>query len=124
MNAGHGFKCFSEVGSEACNKLIRKYREHLARKTCFKDNLIDIFVRLTSESDPILVEYRSKLICDRCGEHGDTNRTVLHYDYTVPEEKSIESLVNSLIFSTIMHFFICCKCAQELSNLCKFLNFI
>ena len=26
MNAGHGLKCFSEEGSEGCNKLIRRYR--------------------------------------------------------------------------------------------------
>ena len=60
MNAGHGFKCFSEEGSEACNKLIRRYREHLARKTSFEDNIIDVFVRLASESDPVLVKSRSK----------------------------------------------------------------
>ena len=40
LNSGFGLKCFSEEGSEACNKLIRKYREHLARKTCFEDNIV------------------------------------------------------------------------------------
>ena len=29
INAGYGFKRFSEEGSEACNKLVRRYREHL-----------------------------------------------------------------------------------------------
>ena len=41
INFGYGLKCFSEEGSEACNKLIRKYREHLARKFSFEDNLVD-----------------------------------------------------------------------------------
>ena len=35
-NFGHGLKCFSEEGYEACNKLIRKYRENLARKGSFE----------------------------------------------------------------------------------------
>ena len=55
-------KCFSEEGSEACNKLIRKYREHLARKTSSEDNMIDIFVRLACESDPVILGFRSKLV--------------------------------------------------------------
>ena len=96
MNAGHGFKCFSEEGSEACNKLNRRDREHLARKTCFEDNIIDIFVRLASESGPVLVESRSKLICDRCGEDGHTKRTnCCNYDYIM--DRSIYSLVQSLL---------------------------
>ena len=38
INNGCGLKSFSEEGSEACNKLLRKYRENLARKTSFEDN--------------------------------------------------------------------------------------
>ena len=30
-----------------------KYRENLARKCSFENNVVDIFVRLTSESDPV-----------------------------------------------------------------------
>ena len=65
---------FVREGSEECNELIRKYRENLARKTCFEDKIVDIFVRLASKSDPILVEYRSKLVCEICGEYGHTRR--------------------------------------------------
>ena len=50
VNNGCGLKSFSEEGSEACNKLLRKYRENLARKTSFADNATDIFVRFASES--------------------------------------------------------------------------
>lgn len=32
-NAGYALNSLSEEGSEACNKMMRKYRENLARKT-------------------------------------------------------------------------------------------
>ena len=72
LNFGHGLKCFSEEGSEACNKLMRKYKENLARKCSFEDNVVDIFVRLAPESDPVQIQSRPKLVCERCGEHGHT----------------------------------------------------
>ena len=100
INFGYGFKCFSEEGSEACNKLIRKYREHLARKTSFEDNISDIFIRLASESDPGLLEFRSKLRCERCGEEGHTRRTAKccsKYDSKDNMQTSIDSLVHSII---------------------------
>ena len=34
-----GFKSFSEEGLEVCNKLIRRYREHLSRKNSFSTNI-------------------------------------------------------------------------------------
>ena len=74
VNNGCGLKSFSEEGSEACNKLLRKYRENLARKTSFADNATDIFVRFASESDPVLLTYRSTLFCSKCGEYGHTKR--------------------------------------------------
>ena len=45
-NNGFGLKDFSEEAVEACNKLIRKYREHLARKFSFASNAGGIFVRI------------------------------------------------------------------------------
>ena len=36
-------------GFDACNKLIRRYRERLTRKFSFEDNIRDIFVRLISQ---------------------------------------------------------------------------
>ena len=56
-NEGFGLEDFSEEGIEACNKLIRKYRERLSRKFSFEDNIKDVFVRLISQSDPILKSY-------------------------------------------------------------------
>ena len=77
---GNRFKCFSEEGSETCNKLIRKYREHLARITSFEDNISDIFIRLASESDQGLLEFRSKSRCERCREEGHTRRKIDYYN--------------------------------------------
>ena len=45
-NEGRGMKAFSEEGLESCNKYIRRYREILARKTNFEDNIRDVFVRV------------------------------------------------------------------------------
>ena len=60
-NDGHGMKVFSEEGLESCNKLIRRYREPLARKTSFSHNCKDIFLRLLSQSNPLLTSYRKVL---------------------------------------------------------------
>ena len=40
----------SEEGIEACNKHIRRCREHSSRKISFKYNVMDIFIRLLSQS--------------------------------------------------------------------------
>lgn len=61
-NDGYGLKKLSEEGLEACNKHIRRYREHLSRKNCFVDNIRDIFVRLLCQSDPIPLEFRNILL--------------------------------------------------------------
>ncbi|KAI6646218.1 Dna-mediated transposase [Oopsacas minuta] len=103
MNFEYGLKCFSEEGSEACNKLLRKYREHLARKTSFEDNVIDIFVRLSSESDPVLMKYRSTVVCANCGEHGHTRRAKCCRDNATDLlESSIDNIVKGLIIDTIL----------------------
>ena len=74
--------------------------ENLARKTRFEDNIVDIFVRLASESDPVLVEYRSQLVCEVCGEHGHTRRAKLCKSESVNTlEATIDSIVDKLIIS-------------------------
>ena len=67
-NNGFGMKEFSEEAVESCNKLIRKYREHLSRKNSFSLNTKDIFVRLSSQSDPVLITFRHHVVCKTCGE--------------------------------------------------------
>ncbi|KAI6661279.1 Dna-mediated transposase [Oopsacas minuta] len=57
-NNSHGLKVFSEEAVEVSNKLVRRYREHLARKMSFSLNTRDIFIRLMCNSDPVLNVYR------------------------------------------------------------------
>ena len=57
-NNSHGLKDYSEEAVEACNKLIRKYREHLSRKQSSFLNTREIFVRLLCSSDPVLNTFR------------------------------------------------------------------
>ena len=107
VNSSFGLKCFSEEGSEACNELIRKYREHLARKTSLEDNMIDIFVRLANESDPVLLGFRSKLRCERCGEEGHTRRSTKccsRYDSINTIDASIDNLVILLLLNNVHDF--------------------
>ena len=83
-NGGFGLEDLSEEGLEACNKLVRRYRERLSRKFCFEDNIRDIFIRLNTQSDPILSSFR------------DITKEVLELDAS--ELKSDQDiLVNSLL---------------------------
>ena len=94
-NVGFGLKDFSEEGTESCNKLIRKYRENSARKNSFETNLMDIFVRLASQSDPISVSYRRSLTCERCGQSGHSIRT------TCCESHNIQDPSNIALFASL-----------------------
>ncbi|KAI6648997.1 hypothetical protein LOD99_6880 [Oopsacas minuta] len=58
-NDGFGLEDLSEEGLESCNKLVRRYHERLSRKFSFEDNVKDVFVRLISQSDPILASFRN-----------------------------------------------------------------
>ena len=58
LNEGLGLEHLSEEGLKASNKYIRRYRDRLARKFSFEENLKDIFVRMISHSDPILLTNR------------------------------------------------------------------
>ena len=95
-NDGNGLKNFSEEAVEASNKLIRRYREHLARKTSFTANARDIFVRLLSQSDPVLTTYRRSVRCKDCGEIGHTSRFHCGSRQIVPKEQDL--LVTDLLF--------------------------
>ena len=71
---------------------------YLARKSSFEDNVMDIFVRMASESDPVLNQYRSNLVCEKCGEHGHTRRAKCCRDnYNHALVSSIDKIVDSLI---------------------------
>ena len=64
-------KSFSEEGLEACNKYIRRYREQLARKSSFEDNLRDTFVRLLCQSNYLsLLQKRLEKCKSKCHKYG------------------------------------------------------
>ena len=56
-NDGYGLKEYSEEAVEACNKLIRRYREHLSRKYSVSLNIRDVFVRILGQSDPLFSSF-------------------------------------------------------------------
>ena len=58
---GKGLGTYSEEGLEATNKILRRVREHLTRKTSFRDNIWDLYVRMWTRSDPNLIQYRRKV---------------------------------------------------------------
>ena len=57
-NDGFEQESLPEEVLEASNKLIRRYRERLSRKFSFEDGVSDVFIRLLSQSDPVLCKYR------------------------------------------------------------------
>ncbi|KAI6647712.1 hypothetical protein LOD99_8553 [Oopsacas minuta] len=58
FNDGHGLENLSEERLEASNNYIRRYRDRLACKFSFEENLKDVFVRLISQSDLMLLMNR------------------------------------------------------------------
>ena len=97
-NSGYGMKEFSEEAVESCNKLIRKYLEHLARKNSFGLNTKDIFVLLSSQSDPVLMTFRHIVICKKCGKV--SNICKLSCKTRLQLESEQDEMFNSLLFKT------------------------
>ena len=76
MNDAHGLKSLDESGLEGNNKILRKIRTKLARKTSQKDNLTDCLRRLWVSSDPVVNDIRenTKPFCKTCGVKGHSLR--------------------------------------------------
>ena len=75
FNGGFGLGEWSEEGLETLHKLVRRFRERLARKTSLKDNLTDVAKHLLIRSDPIIRSYKRVLSCTICKEKGHTKRS-------------------------------------------------
>ena len=75
-NDGHGLGNLDESGLEACNKLIRKFRTSLARKSSQMDNLTDVIRRLWVNTDPLINLERQKTLsfCKECNIRGHSTR--------------------------------------------------
>ena len=53
-------RMLSEEAQEACNKLIRRFREFSARKMTREKTMEDVFQRLMANSDPLIASLRNK----------------------------------------------------------------
>ena len=71
LNDHYGLGLVSEAGVESSNKLLRKFRINLARKTSQTENLTDCAQRLWLNGDPVLEAMRkmTKPTCKKCGKH-------------------------------------------------------
>ena len=75
LNEYKGLGEWSEEGLEACNKLVRRFRKMLARKTNLKDNFTDVIKRLLVRSDPTVRSHKRVFICSHCNAKGHTKRS-------------------------------------------------
>ena len=76
MNDNYGLGAYSEEGLESCNKLLRKIRISLSRKTNKDENQIDCIRRLWFRSDPEVNFIRSQALpfCKKCNTRGHGTR--------------------------------------------------
>lgn len=93
-NDGEGLGKLSEGGLEAANKLLRRFRIHLSRKTSQTDNLVDCINRLWTRSDPILNVLRmtTRSRCQNCKEIGHSRSGCSSLVLAMVEE---EQMVNN-----------------------------
>ena len=75
MNNNLGMGSFSEEGIETLHKIVRKFRELLARKNNLFLNLFDVWRALMVRSDPVIRSKKRKLICSVCKGEGHTKRS-------------------------------------------------
>ena len=75
LNGGHGLGEWSEEGLDTLHKLVRRFREMLARKTNLQDNLTDVAKHLLIRSDPTVRSYKRILQCSVCKVKGHTKRS-------------------------------------------------
>ena len=75
LNEGMGLGEWSEEALEACNKIVRRFRQMLARKTNLKDNFTDVIKRLLVRSDPQVRSHKRVFKCTHCNALGHTKRS-------------------------------------------------
>ena len=92
LNQGFGLGLISEEGLEAVHKLVRRFRELGARKTCLDDNIQDVFTHLFIRSDPIIRSFNRLFVCSKCSEIGHTSRGCPNLKSTVCTKE--EDLIN------------------------------
>ena len=79
----------------SCNKYVRRFREHLACKLHFQDNVRDIQVRLLFCSDPVLLTNRFRTQTSKSDEGETVNKqNSLYNDIVV---RNIKTLIHCQI---------------------------
>ena len=96
LNGDRGLGEFDESGLEACNKLLRKYRTQLGRKTSQIENLTDTFTRFWLNSDEEVNQQRKMTLpwCKTCEIRGHSTR---YCEFKYVEEgplKEVDALVS------------------------------
>ena len=76
LNDGFGLGALDESGLEGCNKILRKVRNRISRKTSQEANLSDTLIRMWVGSDPIINIERMKAqsYCKNCKSLGHSTR--------------------------------------------------
>ena len=99
LNDGYGMGCYSEEGLETLHKLIRRFRELLARKNNLFLNLFDVWRALMVRSDPIIRSKKRQLYCSVCKGEGHTKRSCPKRDELTKQtcQNEYDDLFNSLI---------------------------
>ena len=87
-------KEYSEEAPEACNKLVRRYRDNLSRKCSFVSISTDIFTRLLTNNDPVMLTFRKVRKCKQCSE--DVHNCRLYCPNRRQDTNDQELLVKSL----------------------------
>ena len=73
-NGNRGLLAFSEEGSEANHKSIRRLRERAARKMSLDRNLWDVLKKLWISSDLTFRKFKRVLVCSHCHATGHSVR--------------------------------------------------
>ena len=99
MNENMGMGRFTEEGIETLHKLVRRFRELLARKNNLFLNLFDVWRQLMVRSDPVIRSKKRKLTCSVCKGEGHTKRSCSKRDELTKQGCSDEydDLFDSLV---------------------------
>ena len=76
LNNSEGLKRLDESGMEGCNKILRRIRMNLSRKTSQNESNVDSLRRIWIGSDPVLQQQRMRALpfCKHCEVHGHGTR--------------------------------------------------
>ena len=103
MNDNLGMGSFSEEGIETLHKIIRRFRELLARKNNLFLNLFDVWRALMVRSDPVIRSKKRKLTCSVCKGEGHTKRSCPKRDELTKQScaNEYDDLFSSFVIGTV-----------------------